>query len=47
MPMGFHQPAQIIADAKKHGVVMKEVDINHSNWDNTREAKEGSIVHYV
>jgi error-prone DNA polymerase len=41
MPMGFYQPVQIIADAKKHGVVMKEVDINHSNWDNTLEAKEG------
>jgi error-prone DNA polymerase len=41
MPMGFYQPAQIISDAKKHGVVMKEVDINHSHWDNTLEAKEG------
>lgn len=42
MPMGFYQPAQIISDAKKHGVVMKEVDINHSHWDNTLEGKEGS-----
>ena len=41
MPMGFYQPAQIISDAKKHGVVMREVDINHSHWDNTLEEKEG------
>jgi error-prone DNA polymerase len=42
MPMGFYQPAQIISDAKKHGVVMREVDINHSHWDNTLEEKEGN-----
>ena len=41
MPMGFYQPAQLISDAKKHGVVMREVDINHSLWDNTLEEKEG------
>ena len=41
MPMGFYQPAQIISDAKKHGVIMREVDINHSFWDNMLEEKEG------
>lgn len=41
MPMGFYQPAQIISDAKKHGVVVKPVDINHSEWNNTLEEKEG------
>jgi error-prone DNA polymerase len=40
-PMGFYQPAQIISDAKKHGVIMKSVDINHSQWNNTLEEKEG------
>ncbi|MCE3260481.1 MAG: error-prone polymerase, partial [Bacteroidetes bacterium] len=40
-PMGFYQPAQIISDARKHGVNVKEVDINYSNWDCTLEAKEG------
>jgi len=34
MPMGFYQPAQIVSDAQKHGVEMKEVDINYSDWDN-------------
>jgi error-prone DNA polymerase len=41
MPMGFYQPAQIIIDAKKHGVEVREVDINYSNWDNTLEEKLG------
>ena len=39
MPMGFYQPAQIIIDARKHGVEVRPVDINHSNWDNTLEGK--------
>jgi error-prone DNA polymerase len=41
MPMGFYQPAQIIIDAQKHGVVVKPVDINFSNWDYQLEEKEG------
>jgi error-prone DNA polymerase len=41
MPMGFYQPAQIIGDARKHGVVVKAVDVNYSDWDSTLEAKEG------
>jgi error-prone DNA polymerase len=39
-PMGFYQPAQLISDARKHGVVVKPVDINHSQWNNTLEEKE-------
>ena len=42
MPMGFYQPAQIIIDAKKHGVEIKPIDINHSCWDNTLEEKTGN-----
>ncbi|MFT3701334.1 MAG: error-prone DNA polymerase [Agriterribacter sp.] len=41
MPMGFYQPAQIIIDAKKHGVEVRAVDINFSDWDNTLEEKSG------
>jgi error-prone DNA polymerase len=40
-PMGFYQPAQIVIDAEKHGVVMRPVDINYSSWDNTLEEKDG------
>lgn len=37
MPMGFYQPAQIVIDARKHGVEVRPVDVNHSSWDNTLE----------
>ena len=37
MPMGFYQPAQIVIDARKHGVEVQPVDINYSNWDNMLE----------
>ncbi len=37
MPMGFYQPAQIVIDARKHGVTVLPVDINCSMWDNTLE----------
>jgi error-prone DNA polymerase len=42
MPMGFYQPAQIVIDARKHGVEVRPVDINHSNWDNKLEEKSGN-----
>jgi error-prone DNA polymerase len=32
-PMGFYEPAQIIRDAQKHGVVVAPIDANHSSWD--------------
>ena len=37
-PMGFYAPAQIVRDAREHGVVVREVDVNHSDWDCTLEA---------
>lgn len=40
-PMGFYQPAQIISDARKHGVTVRAIDINYSHWDNTLEEKVG------
>ena len=36
-PMGFYQPAQIVRDAKDHGVTVQPPDINHSQWDNRLE----------
>jgi len=39
--MGFYQPAQIVGDAKKHGVEVRPVDINDSFWDNRLEEKAG------
>src|SRR5688500_6894685 len=36
-PMGFYAPAQIVRDAREHGVAMREVDVNASGWDCTLE----------
>jgi len=41
-PMGFYAPAQIIQDAKNHGVVVESVDINKSDWETTIE-DSGSV----
>jgi len=32
-PMGFYAPSQIIQDAQRHGVELRPVDINASDWD--------------
>ena len=36
-PMGFYAPAQIVRDAQAHGVEVREVDVNFSDWDNMLE----------
>jgi error-prone DNA polymerase len=41
MPMGFYQPAQLLRDAQDHGVEIKPVDINLSNWDNQLMEERG------
>ncbi|MDR6734569.1 error-prone DNA polymerase [Sphingobacterium sp. 2149] len=40
-PMGFYQPAQIVIDAKKHGVMVHPIDVNYSTWDNTLKGEMG------
>jgi error-prone DNA polymerase len=36
-PMGFYAPAQLVRDARDHGVELREVDVNKSEWDCTLE----------
>ena len=36
-PMGFYQPAQLVRDARQHGVEVREADVNFSEWDCTLE----------
>jgi error-prone DNA polymerase len=36
-PMGFYAPAQIIRDAREHGVEVRPIDVNASEWDCTLE----------
>lgn len=38
-PMGFYAPAQLIRDARQHGVEVRPVDVNHSGWDCTLEGE--------
>jgi error-prone DNA polymerase len=40
-PMGFYQPAQLVRDAREHGVAVRPVDVNWSRWDCTLEKVEG------
>ena len=37
-PMGFYAPAQIVRDAREHGVEVRPADVNCSAWDCTLEA---------
>ncbi len=39
-PMGFYSPASIVEDAKRHGVEVRPVDVNRSEWDCTLEPAE-------
>ena len=36
-PMGFYAPAQLVRDAREHGVQVRPVDVNRSLWDCTLE----------
>ena len=39
LPMGFYAPAQLVRDARDHGVSLRPVDVNHSEWDCTLESE--------
>ena len=36
-PMGFYAPAQLVRDAREHGVEVRPADVNASDWDHTLE----------
>jgi error-prone DNA polymerase len=37
-PMGFYAPAQLVSDARNHGVEIRPIDVNFSDWDCTLES---------
>jgi error-prone DNA polymerase len=39
-PMGFYAPAQLVQDARRHGVRVRPVDVSMSGWDSTLEKTE-------
>jgi len=44
-PMGFYQPAQLVRDARQHGVEVREADVNFSEWDCTLESMPPDARH--
>jgi error-prone DNA polymerase len=40
-PMGFYAPAQIVGDARKNGVEVREIDVSFSHAQNTLEEHSG------
>ncbi|HJQ81764.1 MAG TPA: error-prone DNA polymerase [Lacipirellulaceae bacterium] len=42
-PMGFYQPAQLVRDARDHGVAVRPVDVNFSCWDCTLESQQPPV----
>ena len=37
-PMGFYAPAQLVRSAREHGVEVRPIDVNRSEWDSSLEA---------
>ena len=46
-PMGFYQPAQLVRDARAHGVEVRGVCVNASDWDCTLEPGGNPALHAV
>jgi error-prone DNA polymerase len=42
-PMGFYAPAQLVRDARDHGVELRSVDVNLSEWNCTLEPTKGEL----
>ncbi|USX15953.1 error-prone DNA polymerase [Oxalobacteraceae bacterium OTU3CAMAD1] len=42
-PMGFYSPSQLVQDAKRHGVVVREIDVTISGWDSSLEEPVGKL----
>ncbi|MTV39376.1 error-prone DNA polymerase [Duganella radicis] len=40
-PMGFYSPSQLVQDAKRHGVVVREIDVTVSGWETSLEEPAG------
>ncbi|MBL4927775.1 error-prone DNA polymerase [Fuscibacter oryzae] len=43
-PMGFYAPAQLVRDARDHGVEVRPVSVNHSHWDCTLELRSDGAL---
>jgi error-prone DNA polymerase len=41
LPMGFYQPPQLVADARRQGIEVRPVDVRYSDWDCSLEEWPG------
>jgi error-prone DNA polymerase len=46
-PLGFYAAAQLVRDAREHGIEVREVDVNLSDWDCTLEPSSGAPRHLL
>jgi error-prone DNA polymerase len=44
LPMGFYSPSQLIQDAARHGIEVRPVRVEHSDWDHTLEARHDGTL---
>jgi error-prone DNA polymerase len=42
-PMGFYAPQQLVRSAREHGVEVRNIDVDHSDWDCTLERGVGGV----
>jgi error-prone DNA polymerase len=47
LPMGFYAPAQLVRDAREHGVQVRPADVRHSQWESTLEPLHGQALQAV
>ncbi len=43
-PMGFYAPAEIVRDAREHGVEVRPIDVSFSEWHNTLEKRDDGAL---
>ncbi len=46
-PMGFYSPATIVKDAQRHGLRVKPVDVQHSDWPCTLEPEPANTNRFA
>jgi error-prone DNA polymerase len=43
-PMGFYSPATLVKDAQRHGLKVRPIDVNCSEWNCTLEKAENTVT---
>ncbi len=43
-PMGFYSPSQLVQDAQRHGIEVRPVDVQQSDWENRLQYQQGDTL---